>query len=155
MAEQENTETQETTEPQGDPADLGDAGKRALDAERKRAKAAERERDQLATRLKEFDDRDKTEQQKAADRADAAEKRAADLEMRLLRSEVAAAKGLTPGQARRLQGETQRELEKDADDLLEEFGAKNRGPGSADGGPRTTSKPTDMNDLLRQMAGRG
>jgi hypothetical protein len=154
MPEEESTETQETTEQQGDP-DLGDAGKRALDAERKRAKAAEKERDALTARLKEVDDRDKTEQQKASDRADAAEKRAADLEMRLLRSEVAAAKGLTPGQARRLQGETQRELEKDADDLLEEFGTNNRGPGSADGGPRTPSKTTDMNDLLRQMAGRG
>jgi hypothetical protein len=153
MPEEESTETQETVE-QGDP-DLGDAGKRALDAERKRAKAAEKERDALTARLKEVDDRDKTEQQKAADRLQDAEERADKAEKKLLRAEVAAAKGLTPGQARRLQGETQRELEKDADDLLEEFGTNNRGPGSADGGPRTPSKTTDMNDLLRQMAGRG
>lgn len=41
-----------------------------------------------------------------------------------LRLRVAAAKGLSEAQARRLQGSTKEELEADADDLLETFGGK-------------------------------
>ena len=42
----------------------------------------------------------------------------------MLRLEIAAEKGLTPAQARRLVGNTREELEADADELLEAFGAK-------------------------------
>jgi membrane protein involved in colicin uptake len=45
-------------------------------------------------------------------------------ESEALRLRVAAAKGLTEAQARRLQGSTKEELEADADDLLETFGGK-------------------------------
>jgi len=100
---------------------LGDAGKKALDAERKNARAAARERDALAARLKEFEDRDKTETQKLAERAEAAERRAVELETRSLRLEVATEKGLTAAQAKRLVGATREELEADADELLETF----------------------------------
>jgi regulator of protease activity HflC (stomatin/prohibitin superfamily) len=82
---------------------------------------ANKEAETLRLKLQEFEDRDKSEAQKLAERADAAEKRAADLETRALRLEVAAAKGLTPAQAKRLVGSTREELESDADELLETF----------------------------------
>ena len=53
--------------------DLGDAGKRALAAERRRAKQAEKLATDLQAQLDKIADADKTETQKAADRATKAE----------------------------------------------------------------------------------
>ena len=50
-----------------------------------------------------------------------AAKRAEAAEARALRHEVAAAKGLTPAQAKRLAGTTKEELEADADEILADF----------------------------------
>ena len=55
------------------------------------------------------------------DRLDAMEKRAAEAEARALRADVAAAKGLTAAQAKRLQGDTREQLEADADELRAAF----------------------------------
>lgn len=103
------------------------------------------------TKLKEIEDRDKSETQKAADEAEAARKRAETAETKLLRFEVAAAKGLPPKWAPRLSGSTKEELEKDADELLKEvtptpdFG----------GGPRGESAGgNDMDSLMRRASGR-
>jgi hypothetical protein len=82
---------------------------------------ANKEAETLRLRLQEFEDRDKTEAQKLAERADAAEARANELETRALRAEVAAEKGLTSAQAKRLVGATRDELEADAAELLETF----------------------------------
>jgi len=82
---------------------------------------ANKEAETLRLRLQEFEDRDKSEAQKLAERADAAERRATELETKALRLEVAAEKGLTPAQAKRLVGSTREELESDADELLETF----------------------------------
>lgn len=101
--------------------DLGDPGKKALDAERKARAAAEKRAKELDARVKEFEDKDKTEAQKAADAKAAADKRAEDAEARALRLEIAFEKGLTPKQAKRLTGSTREELEADADELLEVF----------------------------------
>lgn len=101
--------------------DLGDAGKKALDTERREKRAAERRAAELEARLKEFEDRDKTESTRAIERAEAAEKAAAAAEARALRLEVASEKGLTSAQAKRLVGESREELEADADELLETF----------------------------------
>ncbi len=82
---------------------------------------ANKEAETLRLKLQEFEDRDKSEAQKLAERAEAAEKRATELETRALRLEVAAEKGLTPAQAKRLVGSTREELAADADELLETF----------------------------------
>jgi hypothetical protein len=100
---------------------LGEAGKKALEAERRNARAATKERDALAARLKEFEDRDKSEADKAIERAAAAEKRVAELEAHATRLEVAYENGLTPAQAKRLVGSTREELEADAKELLATF----------------------------------
>jgi hypothetical protein len=60
----------------GDPA-LGPAGEKALAEWKKRAKDAEALAKDQATRLKEFEDAQKTEAEKLADQAKAAEERAA------------------------------------------------------------------------------
>jgi hypothetical protein len=115
------TPVQPAGDPQADPkpeADqLGDAGKKALAAEREQRKAAEKE---LAKYRKAEQDRaeaDKTEAEKRA----AAEQRAVDAELRATRLEVAHEKGLTPAQAKRLVGATKEELEADADEILRDF----------------------------------
>jgi ATPase subunit of ABC transporter with duplicated ATPase domains len=105
-----------------------------------------------ADKAKELDalkESQKTETQKQLDAQAAAEKRATDAETRALRLEVAAAKGLTPEQAKRLIGTTQQELEADADDLLATFKSSTDGTaGVADsldlgsrGKPAATSSP--------------
>jgi hypothetical protein len=88
-----------TDDPKPDPPkpdELGDGGKRALEAERTARRDAER-------------------------RASEAEDRIRKMELEQLRSSVASSKGLTAAQAKRLAGSTKEELEADADDLLTAF----------------------------------
>ena len=132
------------------PADLGDAGKKALEEERAARRDAEKQRKELEARLKELEplaakaqqleDSKKTETEKLTERAAAAEKRAADAESKALRLEVAAAKGLTQAQAKRLVGTTKEELEADADELLASFGTTPSGdsPGGKGSGKGRT-----------------
>lgn len=98
--------------------DLGDAGKRALTEERKARQLAERELAKYRKAEQDKADAEKSELQKASDALSAAEKRAIEAEARVLRLEVAQAKGLPPALAKRLQGSTREELEADADELL-------------------------------------
>lgn len=101
---------------------------RALRARTKTAEEKARKYDQL-------EDAKKTESQRLTERATAAEKKAQEAELRALRLEVAADKGLKPAQAKRLVGTTKEELEADADELLETFGqANDDGKGKPPGG---------------------
>jgi hypothetical protein len=79
-----------------DDAPLGDAGKRALEAERTARKDAER-------------------------RAREAEERLSAIEVRETRASVAAKKGLTEAQAALLRGQSSEELESEADEMLAAF----------------------------------
>lgn len=101
--------------------ELGENGKAALEKERaarreaeKRAKANE----DAAKRLAEIEEANKTEQQKAIDRAEKAEREAAELRQQVLRRDVAAAKGIPAELADRLRGDDREALEADADTLL-------------------------------------
>ncbi|MET8978559.1 hypothetical protein ABZX85_23365 [Streptomyces sp. NPDC004539] len=143
---------------------LGEAGQKALAAERKRAVAAERatrtqqkQIDDLNTKLQQYEDAKKTDLDKLTDRATAAETTAASATAKLLRYEVAAKKKLPAEWAARLQGATVEELEADADQLLEALGAQQqRQAPSYDGGVRkSAAAPTDMNALIRRQAGLG
>ena len=80
-----------------------------------------RDLEPLAKRAKQLEDASKSDIERATEALSAAEKRAQEAEVRALRLEVAAEKGLTPAQARRLVGGTKEELESDADDLLASF----------------------------------
>lgn len=149
----EGTESQSETDDQsGDLAGQVERMRRAL-AKANREAASNRKR------LGEYEDRDKTEQQRAAERSEAAEKRAAEAERKLLRLEVAARKGLPAELAMRLQGSTEDELEEDADALSKLIGDKGekrarRGdPDQGKGNGRADSDDMDMNDWLRRAAG--
>lgn len=73
---------------------LGEGGIKALKAERERAAAAEKLAAEREAKLKEYEDREKTEEQKTLERIAAAEKRAEALELKASRAEVAAATGV-------------------------------------------------------------
>lgn len=94
----------------------------------------------LAARAKlaEIEEQGKTEAQKALDAAAAAEARATEAEQKLLRLEVAAAKGIPATEADLLTGATRAEMEAVADRLagLIQPAAPPRPTGSADGGPQ-------------------
>ncbi|MFF4600563.1 hypothetical protein [Amycolatopsis sp. NPDC001319] len=97
----ENPEPQPTEDPKpeattGEPStDLGDAGKRALAEERKARKAAEKEKSDLAARLKEFEDRDKSELDKATEAWKSAEAERDAAKAEALRFRVAAEFGIS------------------------------------------------------------
>jgi hypothetical protein len=126
-------------DPDGDPpadppdpaADLGDAGKQAIDRMKVERNAARNELRDAKAKLAAFEkdaqdrvDADKSEAEKRA----AAEERAQAAELKANRLEVAAEKGLTPAQAKRLVGATREELEADADEVLRDFPAATNGP---------------------------
>ncbi|MFZ1927382.1 MAG: hypothetical protein WAU42_14740 [Solirubrobacteraceae bacterium] len=142
------------------PVGLGDAGKEALKRERASAREARKRADDLAAKVKEFEDRDKTEAQKQAEALVEAQKRADAAEREVLVHQVAAKKGLTgdlADLAHRLVGTTKEELEKDADKLLKSVGATGDSP-SLDQGARGrkssgTSANDAVNDWLRKGAG--
>lgn len=92
QAEAQTTDLPKTTEPDG----LGDAGKAAIAAERKRASVAEKENKTLKARLDEIESANQTETEKAisAARKEAAEAATAEVTQsfrdRILKSEVKA-----------------------------------------------------------------
>ena len=94
---------------------LGEAGLSALKAERERANAAEKAAKEALARVKEFEDRDKTEAQKQQEALEAAQRELAELTVAKARAEVAAAKGVP---AALLTGGTTEELEASADALI-------------------------------------
>jgi hypothetical protein len=115
--ETETGDAENESQTQTKPTETVDFWKKKAREQETRAKANAA----AATKLQEYEDRDKTEAQRLADRAEAAERRAIEMETQALRLEVAAEKGLTPAQAKRLMGSTREEFEADADELLTTF----------------------------------
>lgn len=107
-----------------------------------------------ATELQRLKDADKSEGERASEAAKAAEERAAKAERELMRLTVAAEKGLTPSQARRLQGDSEDDLRADADALLQDFPSKpaatatSRRPTEALGAGAGGGDPTDQPEEL-------
>lgn len=99
-------------------AQLGDAGKAALAAERKAKRDAEKALTDALARLKDYEDRDKSDADKLTERASSAETRADTAERELLRLRVAVETKLPANLAERLQGTTEDELRADAAELL-------------------------------------
>jgi hypothetical protein len=151
-AEQGAATAPDEAAPQGE---LGDAGQKALREERARARAEAKRAAALEARLKEFEDRDKTESQKLAEARQAAEQRATAAESALARYRVAATKGVPAELVERLRGDTEDELAADADRLLELVGGVRRTPDYDGGARQTAGKPADMNTLIRRQAGVG
>lgn len=105
---------------------------------RERAKFADyNEIKAKADKLAQFEESQKTEAQKSQERLEAAEKRAAELESKATRAEVAAAKGVPVAL---LSGSTQEELEAAADALIAFKGEQPTGPVIPNQG-KTPNKP--------------
>lgn len=104
----QNGERQQASESRQQQAEVPPEVKSAL-------RKANKEAETLRLRLKEYEDRDKTEQQKLAERADAAERRAKELEHAALRARIAAEKGV-PESA--LSGDDEDALRAKADELI-------------------------------------
>ena len=139
----------------GKPEDqLGDAGKKALQAQRDEIK-------QLKSKLGELDGLDiealkklasalggkpsgdtKTDLERLTERLAEVEKSATEERILRLRLEVATDKGLTPAQAARLVGSTREDLAKDADDLLALFPQQQQANGQQQTGGSPRPDPT-------------
>lgn len=108
-----------------DPKGLGDAGKRAIDAMKKERNAARKELADAQKKIKEYSDKDKTESQRLQESAEDAKTRAAraevthrKLQTALDRAPEGASLTHIKAVAKRLSGDTDEELETDADELF-------------------------------------
>jgi hypothetical protein len=127
MAETETeTETKTETETETDANDDAQDGQVISPDEARKMRAAlkraNKEAETARLKLKEREDADLSEIERATKAAADAEARAQRAETEALRLRVGAAKGLTVGQTRRLIGDTQEELEQDADALISDLG---------------------------------
>lgn len=153
---QEETTPQENTDEQLlEGAKNPDAVSKALKAEREAAKAARKEAEALQAKVKEFEDRDKSELDKLAERAAEAEGEAYSANQQALKLRVAYSKGLPMELVDRLQGNSEEEVAEDADRLLK-LVRPEPGAGAFDEGAREPAPAAfDMNTVLRRAAGRG
>ena len=149
------TETSSETEPvQSESVELGDGGKKALDAERRRASAAEREAKALKARLDEIESAQLSEAEKAKKRADEAEARALAAEAGALRWRIAAKFGITDDDAELfLTGNDEETLTRQAERLAARSSAKADGlyvpaEGKVPSAPALNSD--DLESALRQ-----
>ncbi|WP_139812457.1 hypothetical protein [Prescottella equi] len=129
--------------PEGDP--LGEGGMKALRSEREARAAAEQRAQELADRVKEFEDAQKTQAERDAEQRAELERTATENATKALRYEAAAKAGLPLSTAGRLQGATLDELVADAESFKELLGAappavKNPAPDPSQGrgGGKTT-----------------
>ena len=113
--EPETPEVEETPTPEPEPQDYGTDWK----AEARKWEKRSKDNSDAAARLTEIEDASKSAEQRLQDQLAEATAKATGAESQLVRMQVAADKGLTPAQAKRLTGETRDELEADADELLE------------------------------------
>jgi hypothetical protein len=120
-----------------------DAGaKKALDEERKARREAERQMRDLQGQLKALTDKDKSEVEKLRDEVAQLARERDEHASKVMRAEVAMAKGLSAAQAKRLVGATKEELEADADEILEAFPVPPSGAGAAPAKPTPGQRPT-------------
>lgn len=105
-------------EPQGDPVELGDGGKKALDAERKRANALDKQLKAILAEREDAETAKLSELEQAKRAATEAAARLAEYERTTIRQKVALEKGLPASLVSRLQGDDEEALSADADALL-------------------------------------
>lgn len=121
-------------------------------------KKANKEAETLRLRLREFEDQNKTELEKATSRATEASEKLTKTETENLRLRTALSKSLPLELADRLRGDSAEEMAADADRLLALVAPSRPGPpnGGFDPGARDTAPEPggDMNRQIRQALGR-
>lgn len=147
MAEGDTPEdTQTPSVPDKDETDW----KAKYEAEKEAARKWEKRSKENVDKARKFDELEasqKSELEKLTDAQRAADERAAKAERDAVRWRIAAKKGLTETQAKRLIGDTEEELEADADELLESFRTEDNGNRTVPGRPkeslRSGARPND------------
>lgn len=116
---------------------------------------ANKEAETLRLKLKELEDKDKSEAEKLVERLATAERERDALRTEAVRARVALTKGLPPELADRLRGDTEDEMAADADALLALVPAVTSRPrGDVDQGVRTTALPLNGDPLLNDLKSR-
>lgn len=118
----------------------------------KASKKAAEELEQARQKLKQYEDRDKSEAEKAEEARKALEARAAKAEAELLRLKVAAKKNLPTELAERLRGDSEEELEADADRLSELVKTPKTVDTDAGKGKAASEAPSDPASLAKQVS---
>lgn len=108
------------------------------------AKANE-EAKQARLKVKEYEDRDKTDQERTSEKLSDLEKNLTAAQADAVRFEIALEKGLTKNQARRLVGTTREELETDAEELVADLGLDEEGTTPPTRRPKERLKPGASN----------
>ncbi len=166
MPDTENTEENAEGVDQGR-EDLGDGGKKALDEERKARRALEKQLKELGTsnsdlqkRLQEFEDRDKSEIDKALEAAkSAASERETfkgeneSLKVQLLRQKISATKGLDPDLWDRVRGGTEEEITSDVEALVEKFAPAPKRSGAFRSGASASGGATEKQRAAAALRG--
>lgn len=133
-----------------DQGDLGDAGKKALEAERKARRDAERKASDLEAKLAKIEGAGKDENQKLSEQLASLQKDLADRDLKLVRSEVAAEHKLDAARAKYLTGTTREDLEASASQILADFpipekvDEKDDGKGGGDKRPPSRKPEADL-----------
>lgn len=143
------------TEPTGqEPTDLGDAGKKAIEREREARKTAEKSARELAAKVKEFEDRDKSETQRMADELAQLREDAGKARREALVTKVAMAHKLDAEDIDLLHGDTEDELVARAARIQALKAHAPAGPGSVDQGAKPP-KDNDINVQIRAAEAKG
>lgn len=115
-----------------DDEELGEGGKKALNSERKRAREEKRRADVAEARLKEIEDGEKTELQRAQERVAELEKATQAYEAEKTRSQLRASvldtKNVPSEWADFVTGDSEDEMNKAADRILANLSSADRGP---------------------------
>lgn len=126
---------------------------------RKHEKASKQTRQELEAaqaKIKEYEDRDKTEAEKAEEARKALEVRAANAESALLRSKVGAKHNLPPEVADLLKGDTEEEVEAHAESLAALVKSPVTPTVDTDAGKGSSSSgEPSFNDIIRGASARG
>jgi len=158
MPDDTSTTTDATTATEDKPTnDLGDAGKKALSEERAARKSAEKERDAHAARIKEFDDRDKTESQRLTEERDALKVERDTNRQEATKLRLGLRYKLAEDDLDFLGSGTDEQMEGRAKRLSERSSALGKPVGNVDQGVRgdvagTSGSKPDMNALIRAAA---
>lgn len=146
-----------TPEPKTPDEPLGEGGLRALQAERDARANAERTAAELAARVKEFEDANKSAEEKAAEQLAELQRTAAENAAKALRYEAAAKAGLPLSAAGRLQGNNLEELVADAESFKALIGSATADtktpPPDPSQGKSGTARPTTLHDAVNAHYG--
>jgi hypothetical protein len=160
----EPTETETTEEPQ-QPDDVTSTDPERLPDDHPVVKAlrkANKEAEEYRLRVREFEEAQKSEEQKLTERLSELETTARTSTSEAARLRVALRKGLPETLVDRLRGDTPEEIEADADQLLELVAADQRPSVSRrpqeqlrPGASGTTDEPVDTSSLAERLLGEG